>query len=86
MNRHAWRQLTASLDTCAATRNFAASLDLIRVDASVLYLNSAERVTKSATDKLCRALSRHAGQPITLVLRHPKTGVTQRAYSGTGEN
>lgn len=83
--RKAWNQLASSLNACEATKQFAASLELIRIDGGILHLSSRDLFTKSATSKLCRALSKHTGQAITLVLRHAKTGVTQRAYSETGE-
>lgn len=79
--RRVWQQLTVSLDTCAATRNFAAGLELLRVDGSVLHLTTKEAATKSATDKLCLALNRHTGQPITLVLRHGPFQALLRSYS-----
>ncbi|MCY1520044.1 hypothetical protein D9M68_548130 [compost metagenome] len=81
MSRAAWAQLAASLDTCAATRNFAAGLELIRVDGQVLHLKSSVPASKSALDKLSSAISRHTGAPIALVLRHGPHQALARSYS-----
>lgn len=80
-----WPTIARSLDASAATRNLALGITLERVTGTVLWFTSKESVTMTATRKLCDALAAHVGNALTVVIRHPQTGTSQRCYSDGGK-
>lgn len=76
-----WPSIARSLDASAATKALALGLILQRIDNQVLHFASRETVTKAAANKLSDALSRHAGQALTIVIQHSASGIRHRCYS-----
>ena len=76
-----WPTIARSLNASEATKHLAASLQLQRVTDSVFWFDSKEAVTMTATRKLADAVAQHAGQALTVVIKHVKTGAMQRCYS-----
>lgn len=76
-----WPSIARSLDASAATVALAQSLTMTRIDSQVLHFASRATVTKAAAHKLSDALSRHAGQALTIVIQDARSGVMQRCYS-----
>ena len=76
-----WPTIARSLDASAATLELAQGLQLQRITDSVLWFQSKDAVTMSATRKLADALAQHGGKALTVVIKHPKSGAMQRCYS-----
>ena len=81
-----WKTTLPALDLAPQQRQFAASLDLVKVRGDTMRFETRQPVTQSNADKLAYALYQQINDSINVIITQKPSGTTVRGYRLKGDS